>query len=87
MWPKLVTAICIHYDSQAALARAKNSVYNGKSRHIRRRHNTIKQLLSNGVITIDFVKSKDNIADLLTKGLSREQVVVTTRGIGLKPIK
>ena len=87
MWPKPVTAICIHCDSQVALARAKNAVYNGKSRHIRCRYNTIKQLLSNGVITIDFVKSKDNIADLLTKGLSREQVVVTTRGIGLKPIK
>ena len=87
MWPKPVTAICIHCDRQATLSRAKNVVYNGKSRHIRCRHNTIKQLLSNGVITIDFVKSKDNIADLLTKGLSREQVVVTTRGIGLKPIK
>ena len=87
MWPKPVTTICIHCDSQKALARAKNAVYNGKSRHIRRRHNTIKQLLSNGVITTDFVKSKDNIADPLTKGLYREQVVVTTRGMGLKPIK
>ena len=87
MWPKPVTAICIHCDSQATLARAKNSIYNGKSMHIRRRHNTIKKLLSNGVIIIDFVKSKDNIADPLTKGPSREQVVVTTRGMGLKPIK
>ncbi|KAL6321913.1 hypothetical protein AAG906_035622 [Vitis piasezkii] len=87
MWPKPVTTICIHYDSQVALVRAKNVVHNGKSRHIRCKHNTIKQLLSNGVITIEFVKSKDNIADPLTKGLSREQVVVTTRGIGLKPIK
>ena len=87
MWPKPIMAICIHCDSQAALARAKNAVYNGKSRHIRHRHNTIKQLLSNGVITTDFVKSKDNIADPLTKGLYREQVVVTTRGMGLKPIK
>ena len=87
IWLKPVTPICIHCDSQAALARAKNAVYNGKSRHIRCRHNTIKQLLSNGVITTDFVKLKDNIVDPLTKGLSREQVVVTTRGMGLKPIK
>ena len=87
MWRKPVTTICIHCDSQSALARAKNSVYNGKSRHIRCRHNTIKQLLSNGVITTDFVKSKDNIANPLTKGLSREQVLVTTRGMSLKPIK
>ncbi|XP_022891625.1 uncharacterized protein LOC111406426 [Olea europaea var. sylvestris] len=35
---------------------------------ILRWHNTIKQLLLTGVITIDYVKSKDNITDPLTKG-------------------
>ncbi|GJZ36684.1 DNA polymerase zeta catalytic subunit-like protein [Tanacetum coccineum] len=44
LWPKPVTAVCIHCDSMAALTRAKNHIYNGKSRHIRRRHNTIKDL-------------------------------------------
>ncbi|KAL6286505.1 hypothetical protein ACE6H2_010895 [Prunus campanulata] len=87
LWSKPVTAICIHCDSMAAQARAKNSVYNGKSRHIRRRHNTIRQLLSNGVISIDYVKSKENIADPLTKGLPREQTLYASRGMGLKPIQ
>ncbi|KAF5959243.1 hypothetical protein HYC85_000452 [Camellia sinensis] len=40
MWPKPVPAICIHCDSQSAIGRAQNHMYNGKSRHIRRRHNT-----------------------------------------------
>ncbi|KAM1495899.1 hypothetical protein ACFXTO_030567 [Malus domestica] len=47
MWPKSVTAICIHCDSMAAQSTAKSHVYNGKSRHIRRRHNTLKKLFSN----------------------------------------
>lgn len=85
LWPKPVPAICIHCDSQAAIARAQNFVYNGKSRHIRRRHNTIRQLLSQGTISIDFVKSKDNLADPFTKGLSREQINCGSRGMGLKP--
>ncbi|GJS31234.1 hypothetical protein Tco_0491854 [Tanacetum coccineum] len=63
----------------AALTRAKNQINNGKSRHIRRRHNTIKDLLRNGIISIDYVKSKENIADPLTKGLCREQVIFTSR--------
>ncbi|GJY11389.1 hypothetical protein Tco_0379574 [Tanacetum coccineum] len=79
LWPKPVTAVCIHCDSMAALTRAKNQIYNGKSRHIRRRHNTIKDLLRNGIISIDYVKSKENIADPLTKGLCREQVIFTSR--------
>ena len=86
-WPKLVTAISIHCDSQLAIGRAQNVMYNGKSRHIRRRHNTIRQLISTGVISVDYVKSKDNIADLLTKGLNRELVEKSSRGMGLKPIK
>ena len=78
-------AISIHCDRQAAISRAL-SAYNGKFRHIRRRHNTIKQLLSSGVVTIDYVRSKDNIADPLTKGLSRELVEKASRGMGLKPL-
>ena len=73
-WPRPKPLICIHCDSQSTIGRAQSSMYNGKSRHIHRRHNTIRQLLSTGVIFVDYVKSKDNIADLLTKGLNRELV-------------
>ena len=62
-------------------------MYNGKSIHIRRRHNTIRQILSTGVITLNYIKSKDNIANLLTKVLNRELVEKSLRGMGLNPIK
>ncbi|GJR87328.1 retrovirus-related pol polyprotein from transposon TNT 1-94 [Tanacetum coccineum] len=85
--PKSATAISIHCDSQSAIDRAHSIMYNGKSRHIRRRHNSIRQLLSTGVISIDYVKSKDNIADPLTKGLSRELVSKSSKEMGLNPLK
>ena len=62
-------------------------MYNDKSRHIRCRHNTIRQLLSTGVIFLDYVRSKDNIADPLTKGLNKELAEKSSRGMRLKPIK
>ena len=80
LWQKLVPAICIHCDNQAAISRAQNAIYNGKSRQIRRRDNTVKLLLSNGIIFIDFVSSKDNLADPLTIGLSGERVNCASRG-------
>ena len=86
-WLKHVPPICIHCDSQSAIGRAQNSMYNGKSRHIHRRHNTIRQLLSTEVISLDYVKSKDNITDPLTKWLNKELVEKSSRGMGLKPIK
>ncbi|GJU53733.1 hypothetical protein Tco_1227447 [Tanacetum coccineum] len=55
---------------------AHSTMYNRKSRHICHRHNSIRQLLSMGVISIYYVKSKDNIVDPLTKGLSIELVRV-----------
>ena len=85
-WPKPVYAICIHCDSQSAICRAQSQIYNGKSRHIRCRHNTIKQLLEIEIISIDYEKSKDNLVDPLTKGLSRDQVNCSSRGMGLKPM-
>ena len=62
-------------------------MYNGKSRHIHRKHDTIRQLLSIRVISVDCVKSKDNIADPLTKGLNRELVENSLRQVRPKPIK
>ncbi|XP_073290547.1 uncharacterized protein [Primulina huaijiensis] len=73
-WTSPVPAIMIHCDSQSAIARAQNSMYNGKFRHIRRRHNTVRQLISNGVISVDYIKSKDNLADPLTKALNIDQM-------------
>ena len=78
-WPKPVPPVCIHCDSQFAIGRAQNNIDNGKSRHIRRRHNTISQLLLIGVISLDYVKSKDSIVDPLTKGLNIELVEKSSR--------
>ena len=86
-WPKVVPPICIHCDNQSAIGRTQSNMYNGKSRHIRYKQNTIRQLLSTRVISLDYVKSKDNITDPHTKGLNIELVEKLLRGIRLKPIK
>ena len=86
-WPKPMPTICIHYDNQAMIRRAKSNMYNDKSRHIRRRHNRIRQLLFTVVISLDYVKSKYNIANSLTKGLNREVFDKSSRRMGLKPMK
>ena len=54
-------------------------MYNGKSRHIRHRQNTFKQLLSTRVISLYYVKSKDNDVDTLTQGLNIELVEKSSR--------
>ncbi|KAL0392780.1 UNVERIFIED_CONTAM: hypothetical protein Sradi_2500800 [Sesamum radiatum] len=63
--------VSLHCDSQAAIGIAMNYAYNGKMRHIRIRHGAVKELLNNGIISLDYMRSERNLADPLTKGLTR----------------
>ena len=83
---KPTPSISMHCDCQAAIAIAKNKSFNGKNRHIRLRHDVIKQLLKDGIISIDYVKSEINLADPLTKPLGRKMISETSREIGLIPV-
>lgn len=63
-----MVAICLYCDTMKTQAKAKNNVYNEKSRKTQYYH-----MLSNWVISIQFVRLKENIADPLTKVLPREK--------------
>ena len=86
LWGKPAPSVALHCDSQAAIAVAHNHAYNGKKRHIRLRHKAVRNLLSEGVISLDYVKSEKNIADPLTKGLCKKLVLETSEEMGLKPV-
>ncbi|GJZ51978.1 zinc finger, CCHC-type containing protein [Tanacetum coccineum] len=86
IWLKLIASIFIHYDSAATLAKAYSQIYNGKSRHLGVRHSMIRELIMNGVISIEFVWSQHNLANHLTKGLAMDLVIKSVIGMGLKTI-
>ena len=75
-------SVCFPCDCQAVITRVKSKVYNGKSRHIQLR---LRQLINNDVMSLNFVRSKRNLANPLTKPLARRLVSKTSRGIGLIP--
>ncbi|GJR66459.1 zinc finger, CCHC-type containing protein [Tanacetum coccineum] len=56
LWVKPITPISIRCDSTATLAKAYSQMYNGKSRHLGVRHSMIRELITNGVISIEFVR-------------------------------
>nr|GEW09930.1 zinc finger, CCHC-type [Tanacetum cinerariifolium] len=58
LWSKPITPISIRYDTAATLAKAYSQMYNGKSRYLGVRHNMIRELIMNGVICIEFVRSQ-----------------------------
>ncbi|GKC18350.1 zinc finger, CCHC-type containing protein [Tanacetum coccineum] len=84
LWSKPIAPISIRCDSAATLAKAYSQMYNGKSRHLGVRHSMIRELIMNGVISIEFVRSQQNLVDHLTKGLARDLVIKSAEGMGLK---
>ncbi|KAL0397701.1 UNVERIFIED_CONTAM: Retrovirus-related Pol polyprotein from transposon TNT 1-94 [Sesamum calycinum] len=77
--------IAVHCDSQTTIAKVRSRKYNQKTkRHIQVRLKSIRALVSDRVIGIDFVGTKDNVADPLTKGLDLSQVNKSRLGMGLK---
>ncbi|GAA0158479.1 hypothetical protein LIER_15490 [Lithospermum erythrorhizon] len=81
-----MSPVSLHCDSETTLSRAYNMVCNGKSRHIGLLYSYVKQLIHDGVVIVDFVRTYENLPDPLTKGFSRDLVVMTTREMGLKPV-
>ncbi|KAL0307263.1 UNVERIFIED_CONTAM: Retrovirus-related Pol polyprotein from transposon TNT 1-94 [Sesamum radiatum] len=66
--------IAVHCDSQTTIAKVRSRKYNQKTkRHIQVRLKSIRALVSDRVIGIDFVGTKNNVADPLTKGLDLSQ--------------
>ncbi|CAM8888778.1 unnamed protein product [Rhodiola kirilowii] len=86
LWERPISPILIHCDSTAALAKVYSHVYNGKSRHLGVRHSAVRELITHEVISVNFVKSQQNLADHLTKGLVREVITKSVRGMRLKSI-
>nr|GEX44910.1 hypothetical protein [Tanacetum cinerariifolium] len=55
LWSKPIAPISIRCDSAVTLAKAYSQMYNGKSRYLCVRHNMIRELITNGVVSIEFV--------------------------------
>ena len=83
---KPIPPIPMHCDSQVVISKVTSKNFNEKRRHLRVRHKSIRNLISHYVIFLDFVRSENNITDLLTKGLTRQQVFESSSGMRLKPI-
>ena len=60
-------------DNRGAIALTKNTKDHGKVKHIDIRHHYIRELIRSEAIKMEYVSSTDNLADIFTKPLPRDQ--------------
>ncbi|PHT58678.1 hypothetical protein CQW23_01041 [Capsicum baccatum] len=86
LWGKPIPPLTIFCDNKADIFWASSDYYNGKSRQVRLKHNHVRILLEDGIISLQYVKSKLNLVDPLSKGLGKELVVQTCNGMRINPV-
>ena len=61
---KQVTMFC---DSQSAIHLAKNQVYHARTKHIDVRYHFVREIIEEGGVLVQKIKTDDNPTDMLTK--------------------
>jgi hypothetical protein len=61
--------ISINNDNKGCIALSKNPVHHERSKHIDMQHHYLRQNVEEKKVSLDFVPSADNLADMLTKSL------------------
>ncbi|MCO5573717.1 hypothetical protein L7F22_027491 [Adiantum nelumboides] len=77
------TANTIYTDSQSALAVARNSVLHARTKYIEMHYHYVRERLSTGEISLAYVPTQNNLADLFTKALFREKLEVFRKALDL----
>jgi len=71
-------------NNQSAIAIAKNPEFHDRTKHIDIRYHFLRHKVESGDITLNYVPTNDQSADVLTKGLAREKHKKFSKELGLR---
>ena len=61
--------LTIYCDNTSVINISKNPVQHSQTRHIEIRHHFIRELMEDGILTLEFIPTRDQRADFFTKPL------------------
>ncbi|CAM8956844.1 unnamed protein product [Rhodiola kirilowii] len=73
----------IFCDNTSAISIAKNPVQHGKSKHIEIKHHFLRDCVKKELVTINFCRSEDQVADIFTKSLHKDAFEKLRMELGL----
>jgi hypothetical protein len=74
-------------DNQSAVALSKNLVLHDRSKHIDTKFHFIRQCVEDGKISLEYVSTQEQLADILTKPLGRARFCELRDKIGVVKLK
>ncbi|GJT82585.1 hypothetical protein Tco_1056927 [Tanacetum coccineum] len=78
------TECVLFCDNQSAIHLAKNPVFHGRTKHIKIRYHYIRELVSEGTLSLKKILGAKNPADMLTKVVTTEKLKLCATSTGLR---
>ena len=79
------TPTVIYEDNQAAIAMTKNPQFHGRAKHINIKHHFVREQVAKGNVQLQYCPTSEMTADILTKGLSRDNFEKLRSKSGVEP--
>jgi hypothetical protein len=96
VWLRMLIADIMHknpqkfrllIDNMSAIELSKNPVYHDRSKHIDTRCHYIRDCIDKGIVDVEHVGTKHQLADILTKPLSRIRLVELRSRLGMVQVQ
>jgi hypothetical protein len=82
-----IRSIVVKSDSTGGIALTKNPEGQNKTKHIQVQHHFVRELVEDGELSLDWVPTKDMLADGLTKALPAPQFKAHRQLMGLGEVE
>ena len=73
----------IHCDNQSCIKLTENPVFHDRSKHIEIKYHFIRDVVQRGAVKLQYIRTDEQVADILTKPLSRLKFVYFRDKLGI----
>ena len=82
----ITTPMRVYCDNKAAISIAHNPVLHDRTKHIEVDKHFIREKIESGLISIPYIPTTQQVADILTKGLPNQQFSVLVNKLAMENI-
>ena len=65
----------INCDNQSCIQLSENPVFHDRSKHIEIKYHFIRDYVQRGAVTLQYISTNEQVADILTKSLGRGKFI------------